>query len=46
MEAWQVKCKIPIIVKFKITARIQEAHIFLGHFIFEKVENNIIKKLK
>jgi D-sedoheptulose 7-phosphate isomerase len=35
-------CKIPIIVKSKITARIQEAHIFLGHYIFEKVEDNLI----
>ena len=25
------------------TARIQECHIFLGHFIFEQVENNLIK---
>tara|TARA_B110000211_G_C13769218_1_gene416747 strand:- start:331 stop:639 length:309 start_codon:yes stop_codon:yes gene_type:complete len=27
------------------TARIQETHIFLGHFIFEQVENFLIKKL-
>lgn len=26
------------------TARIQEAHIFLGHFIFEQVENLLLKK--
>lgn len=26
------------------TARIQETHIFLGHFIFEEVENLLIKK--
>jgi D-sedoheptulose 7-phosphate isomerase len=26
------------------TARIQETHIFLGHFIFEQVENLLIKK--
>ncbi len=26
------------------TARIQELHIFLGHFIFEEVENLLIKK--
>ena len=34
-----------IIVPSKITARIQECHIFLGHYIFEKVENNL-KKMK
>ena len=33
---------LPIIVKSKNTARIQEAHIFLGHFILQIVE----KKLK
>jgi D-sedoheptulose 7-phosphate isomerase len=33
---------LPIIVKSKNTARIQEAHIFLGHFILQMVE----KKLK
>lgn len=33
-----------LIVKSKNTARIQEAHIFLGHFIFEQVENLLIKK--
>lgn len=37
-------CDIPIIVKSKITARIQETQIFLGHFIFEHVENLLIKK--
>lgn len=35
-----------IIVPSKITARIQECHIFLGHFIFEEVENLLIKKKK
>ena len=39
-------CKIPIIVNSKITARIQESHIFLGHFIFEKVEDQMINKRK
>ena len=34
-----------IIIPSKITARIQECHIFLGHYIFEKVENNL-KKMK
>ena len=35
-----------IIVPSKITARIQECHIFLGHHIFESVENLLIKKKK
>ncbi len=35
-------CDIPIVVKSDITARIQEAHIFLGHHIFEKVEDKLI----
>lgn len=35
-----------IIVPSKITARIQEAHIFLGHYIFESVENLLLKKKK
>ena len=34
-----------IIIPSKITARIQECHIFLGHYIFEKVDNNL-KKMK
>ena len=33
-----------IIVPSSNTARIQESHIFLGHFIFEQVENLLIKK--
>ena len=33
--------KLPIIVNNKVTARIQECHIFLGHHIFEEVENSI-----
>ena len=36
-------CKIPILVNSKITARIQECHIFIGHYIFQKVEDNLIK---
>jgi D-sedoheptulose 7-phosphate isomerase len=31
-------CDIQITVNSKITARIQECHIFLGHFILERVE--------
>jgi D-sedoheptulose 7-phosphate isomerase len=34
----------PIIIPSKNTARIQECHIFLGHFILEKVEDIIISK--
>ena len=33
-----------IIVPSNTTARIQEAHILLGHFILENVENLILKK--
>jgi D-sedoheptulose 7-phosphate isomerase len=32
---------INLIVPSRITARIQECHIFLGHFIFESLENEI-----
>ena len=32
-----------IIIPSKNTARIQECHIFLGHFILEKVENNLLE---
>ncbi len=35
---------INLIIPSKITARIQECHIFLGHVIFEAVENLIISK--
>lgn len=37
-------CTEKIIVNSNSVARIQEAHIFLGHFIFESVENLLIKK--
>ena len=37
-------CDIKLIVPSKSTARIQECHIFLGHFIFEQVENLFLKK--
>lgn len=36
-------CDIKLLVKSSITARIQECHIFLGHYIFEKVEDLVIK---
>ena len=32
-------CDIPLIVKSNNVARIQEAHIFLGHYILEKLED-------
>ena len=34
---------INLIVPSNVTARIQECHIFLGHFILEKVENLLLK---
>ena len=34
-------CHIPLLVESNNVARIQEAHIFLGHFIIELVENNL-----
>jgi len=36
-------CDIKIIVPSFITARIQECHIFLGHYIMEQVEDLVIK---
>ena len=36
-------CDIKLIVNSKITSRIQECHIFLGHFILEQIENLLIK---
>ena len=35
-----------LVVPSSNTARIQEIHIFMGHFIFEHVENLILKKRK
>ena len=32
-----------LIIPSKSTARIQELHIFLGHYIFEEVEKLLIK---
>jgi D-sedoheptulose 7-phosphate isomerase len=37
-------CDIKLVVDSKETARIQETHIFLGHYIFEQVENLIIDR--
>jgi D-sedoheptulose 7-phosphate isomerase len=39
-------CDLPLCVGSNITARIQEAHILLGHYIFECVENKLLKILK
>jgi len=36
-------CNDKIVVRSKNTAIIQETHIFLGHYILENIENNIIK---
>lgn len=32
----------PLVIKSQNTARIQECHIFLGHFILEKIEDLIV----
>lgn len=37
-------CDLPIIINSNNTARIQEAHIFLGHHILEEVENYLVRK--
>ena len=39
-------CDIRLVVNSKITARIQECHIFLGHFILEQVEDLLLQKKK
>ena len=33
----------PILIESSVTARIQECHIFLGHYILEKTEDYLIK---
>jgi D-sedoheptulose 7-phosphate isomerase len=38
-------CNLPLIVDSDNTATIQECHIFLGHFILEKVEDLLEKKI-
>lgn len=40
----KVKSDKPLVIRSYNTARIQECHIFLGHFILEKVEDLILKK--
>ena len=37
-------CDLPIIIKSESTARIQDAHIFLGDFIFHQLEDLLFKK--
>ena len=39
-------CNKPLVIPSQNTARVQECHIFLGHFIFEKVEDAILGKKK
>ena len=39
-------CDIRLIVDSLSVARIQESHIFLGHFILEKVEDLLLSKNK
>ena len=38
-------CDHPLVISSNNTARIQECHIFLGHFILQKVEDLILKKI-
>ena len=38
-------CDIKLVVDSNETARIQESHIFLGHYIFEQVENLIMNEV-
>lgn len=35
-------CDIPLIINHKTTGRIQESHIFMGHHIFESVEDLLV----
>ena len=37
-------CNNSIIVPSKVTARVQESHILLGHTLFEKIENLILAR--
>ena len=37
-------CDIDLVVPSSVTARIQECHIFLGHYILEKTENRLFQK--
>ena len=42
----KLMCDKSLVVSSKNTARIQECHIFLGHFILEKVEDFIVNQLQ
>ena len=35
-------CDKPLVIPSQNTARVQECHIFLGHFILEKIEDHVI----
>ncbi|MDC3202001.1 SIS domain-containing protein [Candidatus Pelagibacter sp.] len=37
-------CDKPLVVPSQNTARVQEGHIFLGHFILQKVEDSLLSK--
>ena len=37
-------CDQKLLMPTSVTARVQECHIFIGHFILEQVENLLIKK--
>ena len=39
-------CNLPLCINSNATARIQESHILLGHYIFECVENKILTNTK
>jgi len=39
-------CDVKLIVNSRVTARIQESHIFLGHFILEIVEKMLFFKVQ
>ena len=39
-------CDLSLIVSSNVVARIQECHIFLGHHIFESVENLMLLRKK
>ncbi len=39
-------CEDKIIIKSNLTARIQEEHKFLGHYIFDIVEQKLIENGK
>ena len=39
----KARIDVPLVVPSKNVARIQETHIFLGHFILEQIERKLIK---